>query len=393
MDHPCRAILGGQYAKFSVPIVTLNFSSTAGHSASFPDAVSLIGDAIRDFVWLSAFDGTPLYQNRPAALYSGRSTVELQREGWSSLCHPDDRDRFEETWRASTATGDQFEIEFRVRRRDGAYRWFLGQVTAVDANGREHTHWMATLTDVHRHRLLEGELHRAVRHRDEFLATLAHELRTPLQAIRQALSVVQSPDAPPELSTKMNAIVDRQLKLLLRFTEDSLDVSRIRWNAMSLIPSGVTLATLAADTLEQVRPTLEQHDTRVEVAVNDPDCELIGDRGRLVQALGNLLGNAAKYSERGARVQFHVWCVDGEANFAIRDWGCGIEPKRLSEIFDLFARAPRGVEARPEGLGIGLAVAQHVAMLHGGSIIAESEGLNQGSVFTLRIPLAPNLPE
>ncbi len=372
--------------------MTLNFSSTAGSSASFPDAVSLIGDSIRDFVWLSARDGTPLYQNRPASHYSGCSTVELRRDGWSSLCHPEDRDRFEETWRAATAVGDQFEIEFRIRRRDGAYRWFLCQAAAVDANGREHTHWMATLTDVHRHRLLESELHRAIRHRDEFLATLSHELRSPLQAIRQALSVVQSAEAPPELSTRMHAIIDRQLDLLRRFTEDSLDVSRVRWNAMSLIPSGVTLEALVEDTLEHVRPVMEKYGAIAEVDLRDSDCELIADQARLVQALGNVLGNAAKYSRPGSRVAFRVWCEEGDALFEVRDWGCGIEPQRLSEIFDLFTRAPKGAEARPEGLGIGLAVAQHVAMMHGGSIVAASEGLDQGSCFTLRIPLAAQAP-
>jgi PAS domain S-box-containing protein len=368
--------------------VTLNFSQTAGRSASFPDAVSLIGDALRDFVWVSSWDGSPLYQNRPAAQYSGCSTVELQERGWSSLCHPEDRVRFEQTWQAATTAGEQFELEFRVRRRDGAYRWFLAKVSPIDANGAEHTHWIATLTDVHRHRLLESELHRAVRHRDEFLATLAHELRTPLQAIRQALSVAQSPMASAEVSMKMHAIVDRQLKLLLRFTNDSLDVSRVRWNAMALIPSSVTLAVIAADTLERARPLIEEHATHVEVEVLDPDCEVIADHERLVQALGNVLNNAVKYSPAGAHVHFRVHCEDGEAVFTVQDAGCGIEPERLSEIFDLFTRAPRGAANRPEGLGVGLAVAQHVAMLHGGSLAAESEGLGLGSRFTLRIPLA-----
>jgi len=368
--------------------VTLNFSQTAGRSASFPDAVSLIGDALRDFVWVSTWDGSPLYQNRPSAQYSGCSTVELQQRGWISLCHPQDQPRFEETWQAAIVAADQFEIEFRIRRRDGAYRWFLAKVSPIDANGGEHTHWLTTLTDVHRHRLLERELHRAVRHRDEFLATLAHELRTPLQAIRQALSVAQSPVASAEVSMKMHAIVDRQLKLLMRFTDDSLDVSRVRWNAMALIPSSTTLASIVADTLERARPLLAHHGTNVEVDVADPACEVIADHERLVQALGNVLGNAVKYSQSAARIQFRVHCDDGDAIFTVQDWGCGIEANRLSEIFDLFTRAPRGTANRPEGLGVGLAVAQHVAMLHGGSLTAESAGLGLGSCFTMRIPLA-----
>lgn len=371
--------------------MTLNFSQTAGRSASFPDAVSLIGDSLRDFVWVSTWDRGPLYQNRAAAQYSGCSTVELQRLGWSSLCHPEDQARLDDAWHAAAEEGERFELEFRLRRRDGAYRWFLAKVSPIDANGAKHTHWIATLTDVHRHRLLESELHRAVRHRDEFLATLAHELRTPLQAIRQALSVATSSAASAEVSARMHAIVDRQLGLLLRFTDESLDVSRVRWNAMALIPSSVTLASIAADTVERARPLMTHYGTQVDVEVLDPECDVIADHERLVQALGNVLGNAVKYSESGARVHFRVHCHDGDAVFTVRDWGCGIEAQRLSEIFDLFTRAPRGVQDRPEGLGIGLAVAQHVAMLHGGSLVAESDGLGLGSCFTLRIPLAPDV--
>ena len=368
--------------------VPLNFSSTAGTSASFPDAVSLIGDAIRDFVWLTGSDGSPIYQNRASARYTGQSTEELRRSGWRALCHPDDQERFDQTWREALSSGDPFELEFRCRRRDGAYRWLLCQATAVNANGREHTHWMATLTDVHRHRLLESELHRAIRHRDEFLATLAHEVRSPLQAIRQALGVAQSPSASAELVTRMHAIVDRQLNQLLRFTEDSLDVSRVRWNAMSLVPSSVTLQTVVERTVESVRPLMDDAGAALEVELLDPECELLADPNRLTQALGNLLSNAVKYSGPKARVHLRAWCDSGEAVFELRDWGCGIEPSRLNEIFDLFTRAPGLAASRPEGLGVGLAVAMHVAQMHGGSIVAFSEGLGKGSKFTLRIPLS-----
>ncbi len=369
--------------------MSLNFSSTAGTSASFPDAVSLIGDAIRDFVWLTGSDGVPIYQNRASAQFTGQPTNELRRSGWRSLCHPDDLERFDHTWRDALSAGDPFELEFRCRRRDGSYRWLLCQATPVDANGREQTHWMATLTDVHRHRLLESELHRAIRHRDEFLATLAHEVRSPLQAIRQALSVAQSPGASAEVVSRMHAIVDRQLNQLMRFTEDSLDVSRVRWNAMSLVPASVTLQSLVDRTVEGVRPLMDSAGVALEVELLDPDCELLADPGRLIQALGNVLNNAVKYGGSSARVQLRVWCEPGDALFEVRDWGRGIEPSRIGDIFDLFNRAPGAATARPEGLGVGLAVAMHVAQMHGGSIAAFSEGLERGSRFTLRIPLSP----
>ncbi len=368
--------------------MTLDFSRTAGTAASFPEAVSLISDAIRDFVWLTGADGAPVYQNRASARYTGRKTADLRDDGWAALCHPDDRERFEQTWAAARADGQSFDLEFRCRRGDGAYRWLLCQATPVSANGGDNTHWMAILTDVHRHRLLEQELHRAIRHRDEFLATLSHELRSPLQAITQALGVARSPDANEEMTARMFAIVDRQLNQLQRFTEDSLDLSRVRWNAMSLVPSVVTLQTLVDGTIDSVRAVMERVDAKLEVDLADTDCELMADSARLMQALGNLLSNAAKYSEVGARVRFHVWCEEGQACFEVQDWGVGIEQSNLNEIFDLFSRAPRGASRRPDGLGVGLAVAMHVAQIHGGSLVAHSKGPGHGSTFTLRIPLA-----
>ncbi len=350
------------------------------------DAVALIGDIIPDFLWFGGRDGTPLYQNRVSAAYTGLSVEELARLGVQVLVHPDDLERLREAWRSARDTTVPVELEFRCRRHDGAFRWFLCQAAPVPE--ADPPLWVARLTDVHHYRMLETELDRAIRHRDEFLATFAHEIRSPLQAIRQALYVVQAPEASPEHRTRMHEVIERQLGLLVRFTEDCLDFSKVRWNSMTLLPSRITLQALAAEVSDALRPVLEERLLSFEVDVAEPDCELIVDAARISQALMNLLGNAAKYSDPGGRVQLRVHCEDGHALFEVRDWGCGIDPQRLSEIFELFARAPQSGPHRREGLGIGLTVAQHIAQLHGGTIIAHSDGPGCGSRFTLRIPLA-----
>jgi signal transduction histidine kinase len=226
-----------------------------------------------------------------------------------------------------------------------------------------------------------------MRRRDEFLATLAHEIRNPLQAMRQALYVMEMPNVSAETSDKMRELIDRQLTLLTRFTDDFLDFNKVRWNTMSLVPANITLRQLVENVSDALGPILAERRHDLVIAVDDPDCLLTVDPARVSQALTNVLGNASKYSEPGGKVELRATCVDGNAVFAIQDWGHGIEPARLEEIFDLFARAPEdGVRAR-EGFGIGLAVARHVAHLHGGALDAFSEGRGKGSTFTLRIPL------
>jgi len=372
----------------SSPRVTPRSAAVSAAPLAVPDVVAQLGDAMRDLVWLSDSEGAPLHQNRASRHYTGRPVEELRRDGWPALCHTDDRDRFASAWIAAIDAGAPFQLEFRCRRRDGAFRWFVCHASMVAATESVPRCWMAILTDVHRHRVLERELQRSVRQRDELLATLAHEVRNPLQALRQAIRVVQCPSVSDDVKAQMHAIMERQMALLLRLAADSLDLSRVRWGAMSLVPSSITLETLVSEATAGVRSLIEGSGVTLSVSIDEPECELIADAARLTQALTNLLGNAAKFGKAGGRISLRVACEDGEAVFRVRDWGCGIARARLAEIFDLFKRVHTTDVTQEQGLGIGLAVAQHVARLHGGTLLAHSEGLGHGSLFTLRVPLA-----
>jgi signal transduction histidine kinase len=303
------------------------------------------------------------------------------------LLHPDDRSSLQQAWDRAYAERCGFELEYRCRRYDGAFRWFLCRTVPVhDASG-QLTHWAGMLTDVHDKKVLEAELRQAVRRRDEFLATMAHELRNPLQALRQAHHVVRAPQATPEVRARMLDVIERQIELLARFTEGFLDFNTVRWNTMALLPTNVTMQALAQSVADSMQAAMRECSHTLSLQVNDPDCVLSVDAARVSQALTNVLANAIKYSPPGGRIELRAWCDDGMAVFEVRDWGCGIEPDRMSQIFELFERAPGAMAVAREGFGIGLAVTRHIALLHGGTIHAHSDGPGCGSRFTLRIPL------
>lgn len=349
--------------------------------------MATIAEAIPDFLWMATADGTPIYQNAAWQRYTGLTPERFASVGFNVLAHPDELPRIQSAWHDAQVRQRGFEVEHRIRRHDGAYRWFLCRMVPVRDASDRLTHWVGMLTDVHDKKVLEAELHQAIRHRDEFLATLAHELRNPLQALRQAQYVVRDPQVSREVRTRMLDVMDRQVELLARFTDGFLDVNTVRWNTMALLPTNVTMHALVQGVADAMQGATSERSLTLAVQVNDPDCVLSVDAVRVSQALTNVLANAVKYSPPGGRIDVRAWCEDGFAVFEVVDWGCGIEPDRMSQIFELFARAPGAVATVREGFGIGLAVTRHIVLLHGGTIHARSDGPGRGSRFTLRIPL------
>jgi PAS domain S-box-containing protein len=353
-----------------------------------PNLARRYADALPDLLWILSADGTPVYQNRASREFLGRSVEQLHDFGISTIAHPDDHEQLRRIWAHAYSTGEPVDVEFRCRRSDGSYRRLWCRAASVPSGTDDGKHWVASLSDVHRHHILEAELDAALRNRDEFLSMLAHELRGPLQTLRQSLTLLESPAVADEVRGKLHSAMDRQLTLLTRIAEELRDFHTLRWNAMTLKPANITLRQLV-DSIETVaRSTMEKAGVQFSCEVSEPLCDMLIDAERVTQAVMNLLSNAAKYSEHGGRVELNVTCEQGDALFAVQDWGCGIDAARLDEIFGLFVRAPSPGSAMREGLGVGLAVARHIAEMHGGTIEAHSEGLGKGARFVLRIPLS-----
>jgi signal transduction histidine kinase len=234
----------------------------------------------------------------------------------------------------------------------------------------------------------EDALKEADRRKDEFLAMLAHELRNPLAPILNAVQLMRMDLSAKQLSWSRD-VIERQLSYLTRLVDDLLDVSRITRGKISLAREPVEVATLIARALETVAPLIEERGHHLEVQAPAEPLLLYGDPLRLTQALGNVLGNAAKYTNRGGHILLRVQHAGEAVELRVCDDGVGIPAERLPLIFDLFTQLDSRSDYAQSGLGIGLALVRRLMQMHGGTVTAASEGSGRGSEFTIRLPLLP----
>ncbi|HTC45287.1 MAG TPA: response regulator [Steroidobacteraceae bacterium] len=234
----------------------------------------------------------------------------------------------------------------------------------------------------------EQALKEADRHKDEFLAMLAHELRNPLAPIRNAVHLMKMKAfEDPQLKLSRD-IIERQLIQLSRLVDDLLDVSRITRGKINLARRRVELHELVARAVETVNPVIESRGHTLDIELPKRTLAIYGDPMRLTQALGNVLGNAAKYTDGGGRIALRAQRRHRDVEISVRDTGIGISPEVLPCIFDLFTQVDQR-SGRPQGgLGIGLALVRQLVEMHGGSVTAASEGPGKGSEFVIRLPVS-----
>jgi signal transduction histidine kinase len=221
--------------------------------------------------------------------------------------------------------------------------------------------------------------------KDEFLATLAHELRNPLAPIRQAASIARSPDATDAQRRWSNNVIERQVQHMSLLLDDLLDVSRITHGTLQLRRQQTDLQSIVGAAVETARPLIDERQHRLDVDV-PADLHVYGDPLRLAQVLSNLLTNAAKYTNPRGDIRIMATEVDAELVISVEDSGIGITSEDLPKVFGMFAQVRSAQEHAAGGLGIGLALAKGIVDLHGGRIEAASGGIGKGSRFTVRLP-------
>jgi PAS domain S-box-containing protein len=226
------------------------------------------------------------------------------------------------------------------------------------------------------------------RRKDEFLATLAHELRNPLAPIRNSLQILKMPRVDPETIERSREMMDRQVQQLVRMVDDLLDVSRVMRGKIELRKERVELASVVARAIETAQPLIEAQTHELTVNLANESLPLDADPVRLSQVLGNLLTNAAKYTDRNGRIRVTAAREGDEAVLRILDNGIGLAPDMLPHVFDLFVQADHSSTKAQGGLGIGLTLVKNLVGMHGGSVSAHSPGLGQGCEFVVRLPLA-----
>ena len=233
----------------------------------------------------------------------------------------------------------------------------------------------------------EQALHEADRKKDDFLATLAHELRNPLAPIRNAVQVLKANGTlHPELKWAQD-VIDRQVLVMARLLEDLLDVSRIARNKLELRKEPVELAALVEAALETSRPTIDAARHQVTVTLPPEPVHIEADPVRLAQVFANLLNNAAKYTEENGHIWLSAAQQGTEVMVSVKDSGIGIASEMLPQIFEIFAQASPALERSQGGLGIGLSLVRGLVELHGGAIEAFSDGPGKGSEFIVRLPI------
>ena len=242
---------------------------------------------------------------------------------------------------------------------------------------RERTEELATAN---------AALREASQRKDEFLATLAHELRNPLAPIRNALEIVRLAGDGGESVGRQRERIERQVAQLQRLVDDLLDVSRITVGKFRLNLEMLTIQEVVEAALDGARPLFDRAKLTLTVKQPEEPIRLSGDRVRLTQALTNLLHNAAKFTEAGGRVWLTVVPAPGSVSIVVRDTGVGIPANLLPAIFNLFTQVDQSLNRSQGGLGIGLGLVRKLMEMHGGTVRAESEGHGLGSMFTLNLP-------
>jgi signal transduction histidine kinase len=231
-----------------------------------------------------------------------------------------------------------------------------------------------------------AEQRQADHRKDEFLATLAHELRNPLAPIRYALEIIKSAPGPRETS-RAAEMMDRQLQQLTRLVDDLLDVNRIGRGTIEMKKAPVNIGHILDSAIETTLPMIREKMHELTVERPDGDVRVDADLVRMSQVIANLLGNAAKYTKPCGKIRLAAALHGDEVVVSVEDNGIGIEPDLLPCVFDMFARDQRKLRADSGGLGIGLTIAGRLVAMHGGSIAAESDGSGQGSRFFVRLPV------
>ena len=323
-------------------------------------------------------------------------------QGFFDFVHPEDRDAVADAVAQAIATRGDYIVEFRHRHANGEWRWMEGRGRATySADGQPvMLHGVGMdITDRRRAademRRLNAELSDAHRRKDEFLATLAHELRNPLAPIRNAIEILRVRDTADVQLTAMRDVLHRQLGHLTRLVDDLLDASRITRGLIAIRRDRIDACEAVRLAVEAAQPAIDRASHRLEVTWPPEPLWIDADATRIAQIVVNLLNNAARYTPRGGRIRVAVSSEGRHVVVSVRDNGIGMRSDELARAFDLFAQFAANdhpLAGASGGLGIGLSLVKALAEIHGGRVTAASEGPNRGCEFVVRLPRVDEAP-
>ena len=304
-----------------------------------------------------------------------------------SLVHPDDADKVQRTARRLLEQRVSVVSFNRNVSKHGETIWCEWYNSVMLDEHGEMAAVLSLVLDVTEREIGERALRDADRKKDEFLATLAHELRNPLAPVRSAATVLSMGTAAPAQMRWAAGVIERQVGHMSRLLDDLLDVSRLTHNRLELKRARHNIQQIVGEAAEQSGPGLREADQHLVVEAPPPPLWVWGDRARLVQVFTNLLNNSAKYADGAGTVTVRISGHDGRAQVEVTDQGIGIPPASQGQVFDLFARTDTRAHRQRGGLGIGLSLVKSIVEMHGGTVRAYSAGLGQGTQMTVWLPL------
>jgi len=367
------------------------------------ESFRLLADFAPVMIWVATPDRRCVYFNHPWQEFTGRDDASELGFGWLENVHPDDRARVEQAYADAFERQQPFEISFRLRRSDDAWRWLTNKGvplfeegklrgyagSCLDITERIEAERAASEGELKRERTARASAESATQARDQFLAIVSHELRSPLNGIKSWTHVLanQLADADPTVRRAIAGIligVEHQVRLI----DDLLDVTRALSGNLGLAKQRIPLVPVLADAVESLRAMALEKNLRIMTEYSIGDREIHGDPDRVRQIFVNLVSNAIKFTPAGGRIWVEATAEGSMARVEVRDDGNGIDPEFLPYVFDPFRQADQGSSRRSqEGLGLGLALVQRLAQLHGGHVTCESEGPQRGSTFRVHLPL------
>ena len=355
-----------------------------------------MADAIPQMAWMTRSDGYIDWFNQRWFEYTGKTLEECVGWGWTECIDPEEFPRVKKAWEHSIATGQRIDLVVPIRGADGNIRHFLTRALPLRDESGKIIRWFGTNTDISEQKRVQEELREvaarlseADRRKDEFLATLAHELRNPLAPIRMGLELMKISGDDLEVIDETRETLERQTQQLITLVDDLMDVSRVTRGKLKLRRADIPLAEIVASAVETSRPLIDDSSHTLEIIGGDTDLQLHADPNRMAQVFSNLLNNAAKYTPDGGKIKLIVEPPSAnEVTIRVSDNGIGLPADQIDSIFTLFMQIDRSLERRYSGLGIGLTLVKSLVEMHGGRIQVTSPGPGLGSEFSVTLPLA-----
>jgi len=361
-----------------------------------------LADSAPVLIWLSDTTRNVTWFNRPWLDFTGRTMEQELGKGWIEGLHPDDRQPHMEIYHKSFGARQPFEMDYRLKRHDGEYRWLVDRgIPLFDQDG-EFSGYIGGCIDITERKEAEensetllkieqtarAEAERTAMLKDEFLATVSHEMRTPLTAMLGWVQLLRSGSLPSETVPQALETIERNARAQSKLIDDLLDMSRILSGRLRLDVQRINILEIVEGALATAEPAAAAKKITINRYMDAEVSFVSGDSSRLQQVTWNLLNNAIKFTPSGGEIVVKVGREGSHLEVAVSDTGEGIDPHFLPYVFERFRQQDASTSRRHQGLGLGLAIVKQLVELHGGAVRASSPGVGQGASFTVRLPIA-----